>query len=51
MSKTLLCMEMGIFMWDYLVGIDNELVRSITGLEVRYCTIQVRMLEYDTTDM
>ena len=34
-----------------LNGIDNELVGLITGLEVRYCMIQVRMLEYDTTGM
>ena len=30
-----------------LSGIGNKLVGSITGLEVRYCTIQVRMFEYD----
>ena len=34
-----------------LSGIDNELVGSIRGLEVRYCMIQVRMLEYDMTGM
>ena len=34
-----------------LNGIDNELVGLITGLEVRYCMIQVRILEYDMTGM
>ena len=34
-----------------LNGIDNELVGLITGLEVRYCMIQVRMLECDMTGM